>query len=60
MFTKVGIQVGDVIMKVNRQETKSVEDFDNQISKVKAGENLLLFLRRGAANLFVAVTMPEK
>jgi serine protease Do len=56
----VGIRVGDVIMKVNRQEIKSVEDFDEQISKVNAGENILLFLRRGAANLFVAFTKPEK
>ena len=56
----VGIQAGDVIMKVNRQEIKSVEEFDQQISRVKAGENLLLFLRRGAANLFVAFAKPEK
>jgi serine protease Do len=56
----VGIQEGDVIMKINRQETQSVEDFNEQMSKVKPGENLLVFLRRGAANLFVAITKPAK
>lgn len=56
----VGIQEGDVIMKVNRHTVKSVEDFDKQISKIDAGENILLFLRRGSANLFVAFTKPEK
>ena len=54
----VGIQEGDVVMKVNRHITKSVEDFDKEISKVDAGENLLFFLRRGSANLFVAFTKP--
>jgi serine protease Do len=56
----VGIKAGDVIMKVNRQEIQSVEDFNEQISKVKAGENLLVFLRRGTANLFVAFAKPAK
>jgi len=56
----VGIQEVDVIMKVNRHTIKSVEDFDKEISKVAAGENLLLFLRRGSANLFVAFAKPEK
>ena len=56
----VGIQEGDVIMKVNRQNIESVEDFDNEISKVKSGENLLIYLRRGSANLFVAFAIPEK
>ena len=56
----VGVQEGDVIMKVNRQSVESVEDFDKEISKVESGENLLLFLRRGSANLFVAFAMPEK
>ena len=56
----VGIRSGDVIMKVNRREIKSVEEFDQQIARVKAGENLLLFLKRGAANLFVAFAKPDK
>jgi len=56
----VGIQEGDVIMKVNRQNIESVEDFDNEISKVTGGDNLLIYLRRGSANLFVAFAIPEK
>jgi serine protease Do len=56
----VGIQEGDVIMKVNRQDIESIKDFDNEISKVEGGENLLLYLRRGSANLFVAFAIPEK
>jgi serine protease Do len=56
----VGIKTGDVIMKVNRNDVQSVEDFNEQISKTKPGENLLIFLRRGTANLFVAFAKPAK
>jgi serine protease Do len=60
LAASVGIQVGDVIMKVNRQSVKSVAEFDKQLAKVSAGEDILLFLRRGSANLFVAFAKPEK
>jgi serine protease Do len=56
----IGIREGDVIMKVNRQEIESVEQFDKEVSNVEAGDNILLFLRRGPANLFLAFTKPEK
>jgi len=56
----VGIQGGDVVIKVNRHTIESVENFDKEISKVDAGENLLLYLRRGSTNLFVAFAKPEK
>lgn len=56
----VGIREGDVIMKVNRHPVEKIEDFDKEVSSVKAGENILIYLRRGSANLFVAFAKPEK
>jgi serine protease Do len=55
----VGIQEGDVIMSVNRVKVESVQDFDKVVSKLKAGDDILFYLRRGPANLFVAFTLPE-
>jgi serine protease Do len=55
----VGIREGDVIMSVNRKKVGSVEDFDGIVSNLKAGDDVLFFLRRGPANLFVAFTLPE-
>ncbi len=55
----VGIHEGDVIMSVNRNPVASVEDFDKEVSKLKAGDDILFYLRRGPANLFVAFTLPE-
>lgn len=58
--TQVGIQEGDVIIKVNRVDIHSVNDFNQEIRKVKPGENVLFYVMRGNGNFFVAFTMPEK
>ena len=57
---QVGMHEGDVIMKLNRIEIKSVNDFNQEIQKVKPGGNVLFYVKRGNGNFFVAFTMPEK
>ncbi|NIA29069.1 MAG: Do family serine endopeptidase [Actinobacteria bacterium] len=56
----VGLQEGDVIMKVNRRTINNVDDFNKIMGKIKAGENLMFYLRRGEGNFFVAFTVPGK
>lgn len=56
----VGVQEGDVIMKVNRRAVNNVEDFNKIMGKTKAGDNVMFYLRRGEGNFFVAFTLPEK
>ncbi len=56
----VGVQEGDVIMKVNRQTVNNVDDFNNIIGKAQPGDNIMFYLRRGEGNYFVAFTLPEK
>ncbi len=55
-----GSQEGDVMMKVNRENIRSVADFERQISDTRPGENILFYLSRGDGNLFLAFAMPEK
>lgn len=50
-----GIQVGDVIEEVNRQQVESVEDFNNAMSEAREKETLLLLARRGNATSFFAL-----
>jgi serine protease Do len=57
---EIGIQEGDVIVKLDRKEIRSVKEFDAEISKATAGEQVLLYVRRGDANFFAAFTMPSK
>jgi serine protease Do len=57
--SQTGIREGDVIVKVNRKEVASAKEFDTEIARTAPGDEALLYLRRGDANLFVAFTMPS-
>ncbi|RMH61529.1 MAG: DegQ family serine endoprotease [Calditrichaeota bacterium] len=55
-----GLRPGDMILKFNRKAIESLEDLDKLVRDVEEGDNILLFIRRGEANIFVALTIPEK
>lgn len=57
---QAGIQPGDVIVQVNREPVRSVEDFRQTIQNQKAGEPALLLIHREDASLFVAVDVGER
>ncbi len=50
-----GIRRGDVILEVNRQPVKKIEDVANAVGKMKEGEMALLRVRRGDSAIYVAV-----
>ena len=50
-----GIQVGDIIEEVNRQQVDSVEAFNKAMAEAKEKETLLLLARRGNATSFFAL-----
>ena len=49
------IRKGDVILEVDRQPVKNVEDFEQAMETAKDRENTLFLIRRGDSNLFVVV-----
>ena len=51
-----GIEQGDVIMQVNRQDVKSLEDVKTAITKAK-NNSILLLINRGGQTLFVTVAV---
>jgi serine protease Do len=57
---EAGLQEGDVILKFNRNAVESVDQFDKIMKQVKPGDNVLFYLLRNDANLFIAFTMPQK
>jgi serine protease Do len=52
---RAGVRQGDVILEVNRQPVKKIEDVSSTVAKMKEGEMALLRVRRGDASIFVAV-----
>ncbi len=49
------IQAGDVILAVNQDRFRSVEEFNKLIAQRKKGENVALLVRRGDASVYVPI-----
>jgi serine protease Do len=52
---RAGVRQGDVILEVNRQPVKKIEDVSSAVAKMKEGEMALLRVRRGDSAIYVAV-----
>jgi serine protease Do len=52
---RAGVRSGDVLLEVNRQKVTSVNEAQAVAHKDQNAQSLLLFLRRGGANLFAAL-----
>ena len=56
----VGIMKGDIIKEVNRKQVKNVREYSEAIAKVKPGENVLFFIKRGDDSLYVVLKAAKK
>jgi serine protease Do len=52
------LQPGDVVLMVGRKSVKSTGDFNDAVKDVKAGDSVMLLVRREDVTQFVAVTVP--
>ncbi len=57
---EAGLREGDAIIKVNRRPIKNTKDLKTIFKKLNAGDHILMFIRRGDANIFVPLAIPEK
>jgi serine protease Do len=53
---EAGIQRGDIIKQINRQNVRGMADFDRLTRDVKDGDRLTVLLQRGQMSLYVAFT----
>ena len=51
-----GLQPGDVVLRVGNAPVGSPAALDRELGKVRAGQTVMLLVRRGGATQFVAVT----
>jgi serine protease Do len=54
-----GLRAGDVILQVNRESVKDLENAKEMIEKAKDQETILLLVERGENTLFAAITVPK-
>jgi serine protease Do len=51
-----GLQPGDVVLSIGRTPVGTPAALDRELARVKAGQTVMLLVRRGGATQFVAVT----
>jgi len=59
-----GLQTGDIILEVNRQEVSKIDDLEKILKRLNSGDPLLLLVRRedrrgGSQDFMVTLRMPE-
>nr|NIV50272.1 hypothetical protein [Gammaproteobacteria bacterium] len=54
---EAGLHRQDIILEVDKQEVKDVDDLEEQLAKAEDGA--LLLIRRGDSTLFVAMEQPQ-
>jgi len=50
-----GLRRGDLILEVNRQPIKDLDDYTTALNKVRQGDDVLLWIRRGDHKRFVVI-----
>ncbi|HMK48569.1 MAG TPA: DegQ family serine endoprotease [Thermodesulfovibrionales bacterium] len=50
------IKPGDVIMEIDKLRVTGVKDYEKIVSKIKQGEDILLFVRRGQASRYITLS----
>ncbi|MBI5183322.1 MAG: Do family serine endopeptidase [Nitrospinae bacterium] len=55
-----GILRGDVIIQVNRQDIKDINNYRDAMDKVKEGDTILFLIKRGSSTIYVTAKMEKE
>jgi serine protease Do len=55
--SRAGIRPGDVILSVNNQDVKTVEQLNQLLNKIEKGRNIALLVRRGDTATFITMKL---
>jgi len=54
-----GLQSGDIVLMVGRQPMRSASDFHAAVKDVKAGDSVMMLVKRNEATQFVTIQVPK-
>jgi serine protease Do len=57
---EAGLRRGDLIVEINRQAVEDTKQYKRLVGKAKAGESLLLFVKRGSRTFYITVTLESE
>ena len=52
---RAGLRPGDIILELNRTSIRSVQDFEQTVSKLKSDSSALVLLQRGKGTIFLTI-----
>ena len=58
--SRVGVQVGDLILAVNNVEVQNVKQFNDFVSKLDVKRNVVLLIRRGEQSNFIVIRPQDR
>jgi serine protease Do len=50
------IKPGDIIQEINKQNIAGLKDYENVAARIKQGEDVMLFIRRGQASKYITLS----
>jgi serine protease Do len=50
-----GLKEGDLIQEIDRQRVNNLSDFNRIVSRLRGGEQILLFINRGGKRFYLAL-----
>ncbi|MEO8672452.1 MAG: Do family serine endopeptidase [Tahibacter sp.] len=56
---RAALQPGDVVLMVGKKKVKNASEFNAEVKDVKAGDSVMLLVRRDETSQFVAVSVPK-
>ncbi len=55
-----GVREGDVLVRIENQLVKDVDDFESRIKKLPAGKSVAILVQRRGGPIFLAMKVPEE
>ncbi|ARO88356.1 protease Do [Nitrosospira lacus] len=55
--SRAGVRPGDVILSINNQDVKTVEQFNQLLNKIEKGRNIAILVRRGDTATFITMKL---
>ncbi len=57
--SRAGMRPGDVILSINNQDIKTVEQFNQTVNKIEKGRSIALLVRRGDTATFITMKLND-
>ncbi|MEK6538180.1 MAG: PDZ domain-containing protein, partial [Nitrospirota bacterium] len=51
-----GLKAGDVVMQINKKDTKTIKDFNKIVDDIKKGDSILVLVYREGMTIYITMS----